>query len=271
MIATRELLGTPIAVTDYEQVMEEMERMIAGREPGYVCAVPVHSLMVSRHDDGMRAALRGATLNVPDGRPLVWALNLLGEQLRDRVYGPDLMDRFCARAARRGHRVWLYGGATEEALDELVRALESRHPGLEIAGSWSPPHRPLTPEEERDVARRIDTDRADVVWVGLGVPKQELWMARMRPRLQAPVLVGVGAAFDFLAGRKRQAPAWMQARGLEWLFRLSQEPLRLLPRYLRYNPAFVVAFARQYLRERRQRRRNGSTSRSRRRRSSSRE
>ena len=121
------------------------------------------------------------------------------------------------------------------------------------------------------MARRIDADRADVVWVGLGVPKQELWMARMRPRLQAPVLVGVGAAFDFLAGRKRQAPAWMQARGLEWLFRLSQEPLRLLPRYLRYNPAFVVAFARQYLRERRQRRRNGSTSRSRRRRSSSRE
>ena len=121
------------------------------------------------------------------------------------------------------------------------------------------------------MARRIDADRADVVWVGLGVPKQELWMAHMRPRLQAPVLVGVGAAFDFLAGRKRQAPAWMQARGLEWLFRLSQEPLRLLPRYLRYNPAFVVAFARQWLRERRQRRSNGRTSRSRRPRSSSRE
>jgi N-acetylglucosaminyldiphosphoundecaprenol N-acetyl-beta-D-mannosaminyltransferase len=249
----------PIAVTDYEQALDEMERMIASRESGYVCAVPVHSLMVSRHDEGMRDALRGAAMNVPDGRPLVWALNLLGEQLRDRVYGPDLMDRFCARAARRGHRIWLYGGATEEALGELERALESRHPGLEIAGSWSPPHRSLTPDEEGDVARRIDNDRADVVWVGLGVPKQELWMARMRPRLQAPVLVGVGAAFDFLAGRKRQAPAWMQARGLEWLFRLSQEPLRLLPRYLRYNPAFVVAFARQYLRERRQRSRDGST------------
>jgi N-acetylglucosaminyldiphosphoundecaprenol N-acetyl-beta-D-mannosaminyltransferase len=131
-----------------------------------------------------------------------------------------------------------------------VRALERRHPGLSVAGAWSPPHRPLTAQEERDVAHRIDSDAADVVWVGLGVPKQELWMARMRPRLQAPVLVGVGAAFDFLAGRKRQAPAWMQARGLEWLFRLSQEPARLLPRYLRYNPAFVAAFARQYVRER---------------------
>jgi N-acetylglucosaminyldiphosphoundecaprenol N-acetyl-beta-D-mannosaminyltransferase len=141
-----------------------------------------------------------------------------------------------------------------------VRALERRHPGLRIAGGWSPPHRPLTEAEERDVVRRIDSDAADVVWVGLGVPKQELWMARMRPRLRAPVLVGVGAAFDFLAGRKRQAPAWMQARGLEWLFRLSQEPVRLLPRYLRYNPAFVAAFIRQYVRERRGRRAQGRSS-----------
>jgi N-acetylglucosaminyldiphosphoundecaprenol N-acetyl-beta-D-mannosaminyltransferase len=251
VIRTRDLLGAPIAVTDYDRALDEMEGMIARREPGYVCAVPVHSLMVSRHDAVMRAALLGATMNVPDGRPLVWALNMLGEHLPDRVYGPDLMDRFCARAVRSGHRIWLYGGATEEALDDLVRVLERRHPGLRVAGGWSPPHRPLTAEEEREVARRIDSDGADVVWVGLGVPKQELWMARMRPRLQAPVLVGVGAAFDFLAGRKRQAPAWMQRRGLEWLFRLSQEPLRLLPRYLRYNPAFVAAFARQYLRERR--------------------
>ena len=224
--------------------------MIAQREPGYVCAMPVHSLMVARRDPAMRGALGGATMNVPDGRPLVWALNMLGERLPDRVYGPELMDRFCARAARHGHRIWLYGGATAEALAGLVEALTRRHPGLVVAGSWSPPHRPLTAEEERDVARRIDSDEPDVVWVGLGVPKQEKWMARMRPLLRAPVLVGVGAAFDFLSGRKRQAPPWMQARGLEWLFRLSQEPARLLPRYLRYNPAFVAAFARQYLRER---------------------
>jgi N-acetylglucosaminyldiphosphoundecaprenol N-acetyl-beta-D-mannosaminyltransferase len=252
-VRSRDLLGTDIAVTDYEEAMDEMERMIARHAPGYVCAVPVHSLMVARHDLGMRSALGGATMNVPDGRPLVWALNMLGEDLRDRVYGPDLMDRFCARAARSGHRIWLYGGATEEALDDLVAALAHRHPGLTVAGSWSPPHRPLTAQEEQEVAERIDADAPDVVWVGLGVPKQELWMARMRPRLQAPVLVGVGAAFDFLSGRKRQAPRWMQARGLEWLFRLSQEPARLLPRYLRYNPAFVVAFARQCFRERRRR------------------
>jgi N-acetylglucosaminyldiphosphoundecaprenol N-acetyl-beta-D-mannosaminyltransferase len=253
-VPRRELLGVPIALTDYAGAMDAMDGMIARRERGDVCALAVHALMVAGEDPEMRGALRGATLNVPDGKPLVWALNLLGEHLRDRVYGPELTDRYCARAAARGHRVWLYGGETPEALDELVRALERRHPGIDIAGGWSPPHRPLTAQEESDLAARINGDRPDVVWVGIGVPKQEKWMAHMRPLLEAPVLVGVGAAFDFLAGRKRQAPAWMQRHGLEWLFRLSQEPRRLLGRYLRYNPAFVAAFTRQYVRERRARR-----------------
>jgi N-acetylglucosaminyldiphosphoundecaprenol N-acetyl-beta-D-mannosaminyltransferase len=251
-VARRDLLGVPIALTDYSGAMDVMDGMIARNDRGYVCAVPVHGVMVAQHDPELLRSLHGANvLNVPDGKPLVWALNLLGEDLPDRVYGPELTDRYCARAAERGHRVWLYGGHTPEALDQLAEALERRHPGINIVGSWSPPHRPLNTEEERAVAERINADRPDVVWVGIGVPKQEKWMASMRPLLEAPVLVGVGAAFDFLAGRKRQAPPWMQRRGLEWLFRLSQEPRRLLGRYLRYNPAFVVAFLRQYLRERR--------------------
>ncbi len=250
-VRTRELLGVPIAVTDYAGAMDAMDGMIARRERGYVGALAVHALMVAGEDPEMGAAVRGASMNVPDGKPLVWALNLLGERLTDRVYGPELTDRYCARSAQRGHRVWLYGGETAEALDQLVTALERRHPGIEVVGGYSPPHRPLTAQEESDVAARINGDRPDVVWVGIGVPKQEKWMAHMRPLLEAPVLVGVGAAFDFLAGRKRQAPAWMQRRGLEWLFRLAQEPRRLLVRYLRYNPAFVAGFARQYLRERR--------------------
>jgi N-acetylglucosaminyldiphosphoundecaprenol N-acetyl-beta-D-mannosaminyltransferase len=249
-VPKRDLLGVPLALTDYAHAMDVMDGMIARRERGFVCAVPVHGVMVARHDPEMLRALHAASLNVPDGRPLVWALNALGERLTDRVYGPELTDRYCGRAAERGHRVWLYGGETPAALDQLAAALERRHPGIVIAGGWSPPHRPLSPDEEREVAARINADRPDVVWVGLGVPKQEKWMARMRPRLEAPVLAGVGAAFDFLAGRKRQAPPWMQRRGLEWLFRLSQEPRRLLVRYLRYNPAFVAAFARQYVRER---------------------
>ena len=253
-VRRRELLGVPVALTDYAGAMAEMEAMIANGHRGYVCAVPVHGVMVAREDPEMMQALQGATMNVPDGKPLVWAVNLLGEDLSDRVYGPELTDRFCARAAERGYRIWLYGGETPAALEELVAALERRHPGIVIAGSWSPPHRPLTDEEEQEVVDRINADRPDVVWVGIGVPKQEKWMARLRPRLDAPVLVGVGAAFDFLAGRKRQAPSWMQRRGLEWLFRLTQEPRRLVGRYLRYNPAFVAAFLRQYVRERRGRR-----------------
>jgi N-acetylglucosaminyldiphosphoundecaprenol N-acetyl-beta-D-mannosaminyltransferase len=250
-VPKRDLLGVPFAVTDYEQAMDVMDGMIERRERGYICAAPVHVLMVSRHDPETRAALLGASLVVPDGRPLVWALNLLGESLDDRVYGPELTTRYCRRAAEHGHRVWLYGGATPAALDELERALAAHFPGIRIAGGFSPPHRSLTDAEERELAERIDADAPDVVWVGIGAPRQERWMARMRPLVEAPVIAGVGAAFDFISGRKRQAPAWMQRRGLEWLFRLSQEPRRLGPRYLRYNPAFVAAFTRQYLRERR--------------------
>jgi len=254
-VPKRDLLGVPLALTDYAEAMDVMDGMIERREPGYVCAAAVHVLMVSRHDPATRAALLGASLVVPDGRPLVWALNLLGAELDDRVYGPELTTRYCARAAERGHRVWLYGGATPAALAELERALTTRFPGIVIAGGESPPHRPLTAGEERSLAERIDADKPDVVWVGIGAPKQEQWMAKMRPLLEAPVLAGVGAAFDFIAGRKRQAPAWMQRAGLEWLFRLSQDPRRLGPRYLRYNPAFVAAFLRQYVSERSGRRR----------------
>ena len=171
----------PFALTDYAEAMDVMDTMIERREPGYVCAAAVHVLMVSRHDPKTRAALRTASLVVPDGRPLVWALNLLGARLPDRVYGPELTVRYCARAAERGHRVWLYGGATPAALTELERALAVRFPGIRIAGGESPPHRPLTEAEERALAERIDADAPDVVWVGIGAPKQELWMAAHAP------------------------------------------------------------------------------------------
>jgi N-acetylglucosaminyldiphosphoundecaprenol N-acetyl-beta-D-mannosaminyltransferase len=249
-IPKRDLLGVPVALTDYEGAMSAMDGMIERRDRGYVCAAAVHVVMVAQHDPQTQAALRGATLVVPDGRPLVWALNLLGARLGDRVYGPELTERYCRRAAERGYRLWLYGGATPDALAVLERALAARFTGIRIVGGHSPPHRPLTEEEERALAAQINGDAPDVVWVGIGAPRQEQWMARMRPLIDAPVLAGVGAAFDFIAGRKRQAPAWMQRRGLEWLFRLSQDPLGLAPRYLRYNPAFVAAFARQYVRER---------------------
>jgi N-acetylglucosaminyldiphosphoundecaprenol N-acetyl-beta-D-mannosaminyltransferase len=181
---------------------------------------------------------------------LVWALHALGHRRATRVYGPDLMVAFCARAADLGVPMYLYGGRTPAALELLRDRLTERFPGLAIVGGHSPPFRPLTETERDEVLADIEHSGAAVVWVGIGQPKQELWMAEMRPLLAAPLLVGVGAAFDFHAGLVSQAPAWMQRRGLEWLYRLSREPRRLWPRYVRYNPRFVAAFAAQYARHR---------------------
>ena len=167
------------------------------------------------------------------------------------MYGPELMDRACARAARTGQKFFLYGGRNQGALVELTRMLRLRHPGLKIVGGYAPPFRELTDAEDEAVALEIKRSGADVVWVGIGVPKQEKWMARMRERLDAPVLIGVGAAFDFHAGIIPQAPPLMQRCGLEWLYRLRQEPRRLWRRYLTYNPRFVLGFAAQHLRQRR--------------------
>jgi N-acetylglucosaminyldiphosphoundecaprenol N-acetyl-beta-D-mannosaminyltransferase len=204
--------------------------------------------MNARRDPAVRAALNGATLTLPDGKPLVWALRSLGEEIEDRVYGPDLMLAACERSVRTGASHFLCGGRSRSVTRNLEAALRARFPGIGIAGAWTPPFRELTTAECGEVAELINSSGAEVIWVGTGSPRQELWMARMRPLLRAPVLVGVGAAFDFHAGRVPQAPSWMQSRGLEWLFRLSREPRRLAPRYLRDNPAFVAAFLRQRLR-----------------------
>jgi N-acetylglucosaminyldiphosphoundecaprenol N-acetyl-beta-D-mannosaminyltransferase len=250
-VRTRNLLGVPIAMTDYEQTMDVMDGMIARRERGYVCAVAVHALTVAHTDAEMKRALLASTLVVPDGMPLVWAANMLGESLPHRVYGPELMRRYTQRCATQGHRVWLYGGRDQGHLVQLALRLRQQHPGIKIVGGYAPPFRPLTSEEEDALVEQVNQAKPDVLWVGIGVPKQEKWMAHIRERLDVPVMCAVGAAFDFHAGRISQAPAWMQDRGLEWTYRIAQEPRRLLPRYLYYNPRFMLAFARQFARERR--------------------
>jgi N-acetylglucosaminyldiphosphoundecaprenol N-acetyl-beta-D-mannosaminyltransferase len=250
-VRKRELLGVPIALTDYEQAMDVMDGMIARREQGYFCAVAVHALTVGYDDPEMKRALLGSTLVMPDGMPLVWAANVLGENLPNRVYGPELMRRYSQRCATQGHRVWLYGGRDQGHLVQLALRLRQQNPGIQIVGGYAPPFRPLTAEEEDALVQQINDAKPDVLWVGIGVPKQEKWMAHIRKRLDVPVMCAVGAAFDFHAGRISQAPPWMQDRGLEWTYRIAQEPRRLLPRYLYYNPRFLIAFARQYLRERR--------------------
>ena len=251
-IPTRELLGVRFALADYEGALRRIEEMVAAGDRGYFCCTSVHGLMESDSDAELATALNDAELNLPDGMPIVWALNLLsdGKPLRDRVYGPTLMESACERAAALGHSIYLYGGYDDGALRQLKTALRRRSPAIEIAGTWSPPHRELSPEEDREVAARIDESGAALVWCGISTPRQEKWVARIRPLVSAPVMISVGAAFDFLAGRASQAPSWMQRRGLEWAYRLSREPRRLGPRYLRSNPAFVAAVARQYARER---------------------
>ena len=237
--------------------MDWMDAMIAADARGYLTAAAVNLVMSAQEQPETMAAVLGATLAVPDGMPLVWALHALGHAAATRVYGPDLMAGFCARAAAHGTPIYLYGGRHDEARNLLERRLRERFSGLTIAGGSSPPFRPLSAAEDAREIELINSSGAAVVWVGTGQPKQEQWMHEMRSRLRPPLLVGVGAAFDFHAGLVSQAPAWMQRNGLEWTYRLSREPRRLWRRYARYNPLFLAGFARQYARHRSERSRGG--------------
>lgn len=245
------VLGIPLALTDYGAVIEWIDAMIASASPGSVSAAAVHLVMRAREDPDVLAAVLATTLVVPDGQPLVWALRALGHPGATRVYGPELMARYCEHAARTGTPMFLYGGRNDAALVELAVRLRTRFRGIQIVGAQAEPFRTLRPEEDEATVARLDASGAQVVWVGTGQPRQEQWMARMRPRLAAPMLIAVGAAFDFHAGLVPQAPPWMGRHGLEWTYRLAREPRRLWRRYARYNPRFVAAFARQYAQARR--------------------
>ncbi|MBC7226450.1 MAG: WecB/TagA/CpsF family glycosyltransferase [Thermoflexales bacterium] len=233
------ILGVGISAINMEMALTVIEGWIERREPHYVCVTGVHGVMESQRDEGLRRIHNQAGLVTPDGMPLVWLSRLKGYRHVDRVYGPDLMLALCEHSVSRGYRHFFYGGA-EGVPEQLSEVLQKRFPGLQVVGTYSPPFRPLTPEEDEAVVQVINKANPDIIWVGLSTPKQERWMAEHRARLNAPVLIGVGAAFDFLTGRKPQAPRWMQRAGLEWLFRLLTEPRRLWRRYLINNPLFVA-------------------------------
>jgi len=235
-----DILGVRVSVLTIPDAVAAVERWIAGGDRQYVCVTGVHGVMESRRDPALRAIHNAAGLVTADGMPLVWLSRRRGHPEAERVYGPDLMLALCERAAARGYRNYLMGGApgTPERLAEKLRA---RFPGLVITGTFSPPFRPATPEEDAALVARINAARPDIVWVGLSTPKQERWMAEHRAALTASALIGVGAAFDFLSGLKRQAPVWMRRRGLEWLFRLATEPRRLARRYCVNNTMFLAA------------------------------
>ncbi|MBP1819435.1 WecB/TagA/CpsF family glycosyltransferase [Mycobacterium sp. OAE908] len=238
-----DVLGVGISAINMAMACDEITRWIDCREQHYVCVTGVHGVMESQRDPELLAIHNASGLTVPDGMPMVWAGRRAGADWMSRVYGPDLMLTVLERAADRGWSSFLYGG-NEGVGDLLATRLRARFPGLKIAGTFSPPFRPLNPAEDDDVVHRIDDSGADIVWVGLSTPKQERWMAAHVGRLAAPAMVGVGAAFDFHAGLVSQAPPWIQQRGLEWLFRFAKEPRRLWKRYLRNNPEFVAKILR---------------------------
>jgi len=245
-IESRFIVGTRVDATSYPDAAARIIGWAEAGESRYVCVCTVHMVMEGHDDPSFQAIVNAADLVTPDGMPLVWALRLLGVPGATRVYGPALTPIVCEHAARAGVPVGFYGG-TPDVLEELRKRLTARFPGLQIPYAFSPPFRPPTPEEEQRTIEEIHAAGVRIVFVGLGCPKQERWMARHRGRLQA-VMVGVGAAFDFIAGRKRQAPPWMQQAGLEWAFRLATEPRRLWRRYLYHNPRFVTLFGLQLLR-----------------------
>lgn len=212
----------------------------------YVVAANVHVVMTAYWQRSFQTIINGAALVTPDGMPLVVGLRLLGIKGQSRVYGPDLMLAWCDRATQAGIPIYLYGG-TKSMLEQLQQNLAERFPRLAIVGSYAPPFRPLTAAEEESDRDRIHASGAAVVFVGLGCPKQEEWMARQQDQLQA-VMIGVGAAFSFHSGEVSQAPRWMMTWGLEWLYRLAMEPKRLWQRYLVNNPAFLILFVWQLLR-----------------------
>ncbi len=240
------VLGVGVSAINMTIALATIEAWIAARQRRYVCITTVHGVMESQRDPALRRIHNAAGMVTPDGMPLVWLLWAGGHRHADRVYGPDLMLALLGRSVERGYRHFLYG-SSEASLARLKANLEARFPGLEIVGAHSPPFRPLAANEDAAIVEMINAARPDVVWVGLSTPKQERWMADHRARLEAPVLVGVGAAFDFHAGAVRQAPRFMQRSGVEWLFRLAMEPRRLWRRYLRNNPAFVWCMAGQKL------------------------
>ncbi len=235
-----------ISALTFAQALELIDSWIARRERHYVNVCTTHTVLECHDAPELAAIVNQAGMATPDGMPLVWLGRLRGHRI-ERVYGPDLMLAVCERGQARGYRHFFYGGA-EGVAETLAERLRARFPRLLVAGAYGPPFRPLTLDEEREAAMWINASGADIVWVGLGTPKQDYWVARFRPLLTAPVLIAVGAAFDFHTGRVRQAPRWMQRAGLEWLFRLTQDPRRLWKRYLLGNPRFVYLVVRQLLR-----------------------
>lgn len=249
-----EILGSQISVWDVVETSDKINELVRERGRHYICVSNVHTVVMGAEDPAFANVTNQATLATADGVPLIWASYFVrGPKVHGRASGPDIL-HYMLSEPRFSHLRHYFYGSTPAVLSSLEKRLRSEYPAAKFAGFYSPPMRPAksadVPLDQSEMAdcANIDAVQADVVWVGLGAPKQEIWMARARPHLKAPVLIGVGAAFDFLSGNKKRSPLWMQKLGLEWLHRWSQEPKRLASRYLHTNPRFVVGVFGQALR-----------------------
>jgi len=232
------VLGVGISVLNLSTALAAINQALGQRRKGYICVTGVHGVMEAQADAAFKNILNDAFLCTPDGMPMVWAGRLNGHREMGRVYGPDLMLAVCAWSETSGARHFFYGGADGVA-ELLAGKLQARFPKLAVAGTFTPPFRPLTAEEIARLQAQIAAAKPDILWVGLSTPKQEKFMAEFLPKLDVTLMLGVGAAFDFHSGRVRQAPRWMQRSGLEWFYRLCSEPRRLARRYFRNNPLFL--------------------------------
>lgn len=243
---TVNILGVPIAIVNRNQSAAQIEEWIKNGHKSYVTVTGVHGIMESQYDEELKKIHRRAGMCVPDGMPTVWIGKLYGHKYMSRVYGPDLMLEIMRRSVEKEYTHFFYGGK-KGVSDLLKERLFSQFPGLKIVGTFSPPFRAMTEEEENNLTNLIEKLAPDIIWVGLSTPKQEKWMATHIENLNTKIMVGSGAAFDFHAGLLRQAPRWMQRMSLEWLFRLYIEPRRLWKRYLINNPLFIWNFTLQFM------------------------
>lgn len=233
-----DVCGVPVSAVNIEAACDIIGGWIQSREKVYICVAPVSTIVDCQSDAAYKKVLDNADMITPDGMPVVWVGRLKGDKNISRTYGPDLMLALCEEGQGKGYKHYLYGG-TEKTCSLLENVLKQKFPDIDIGGFYAPPFRSAHTLEEDTVIDEINRLNPDILWVGLGSPKQDFWMSEHRGRLNVPVVIGVGAAFDFIAGVKRQAPRWMQRSGLEWLFRFFSEPKRLWRRYLFGNSKFI--------------------------------
>lgn len=244
-----DVLGVEVSAINMSRAIDLAARWIATGESAYICLSGVHGVMEAQSNEEFRRVLNNALINAPDGMPMSWVGWLQGHKQMDRVYGPDFMAMMCGLSNGKRYRHYLYGG--EPGVTQALKdALQKRFPELQIVGTYTPPFRPLAKEEEAALLDDVRKAKPDIIWVGLSTPKQECFMAEYVDRLHVPLLVGVGAAFDYHIGRLRDAPDWVKRSGMQWLHRLLQDPKRLWKRYLLNNPAFIWRIALQFLKPR---------------------